>query len=32
MIGATTLIIIIAVSMFFGAVLAIADVNEDEGD
>lgn len=32
MIGATVLIIIIAVSIFFGAVLAITDVNEGEDE
>ena len=32
MIGVIVLISAIAVSVFFGAVLAIADVDEDEGD
>jgi len=32
MIGVIVLISAIAVSVFFGAVLAIADVEDDEGD
>ena len=32
MIGVVVLISAIAVSVFFGAILAIADVEDDEGD
>lgn len=32
MIGVIVLILAIAVSVFFGAVLAIADVEDEEGD
>lgn len=32
MIGATVLIITIAVGIFFGAVFGFADVDEDEGE